>query len=124
MDFKHAYEWGDLFASPWEEMASGMRERASAMGLTQVVKDAEIYWQSEDISKVKFCFVQDPSDIEGIPQIFTDEENVSIPVCFIVVRQPDASEKRGDMIFDILRMNSDSNLWRFSRVYTPPRKRA
>jgi hypothetical protein len=119
MDFKNAYEWGRIFASPWEELCKRMGVRANTLGFTQEASDQEIIWQSEDGLKIKFCFVQDPSDIEDIRQVFNDDQNISVSMCFIVVKQPDPSDKRGDIIFDIFRMNSKSYLWHFNRVYTP-----
>jgi hypothetical protein len=40
--------------------------------------------------------------------------------CFVVVRQPDPRESRGDIVFDIFRLNPQSLLWAFNRVYTRP----
>jgi hypothetical protein len=50
-----------------------------------------------------------------------DDANISAPVCFIVVRQPDPTDDRGDILFDIFRLSPQSYLWHFNRVYTPPR---
>jgi hypothetical protein len=66
--------------------------------------------------------VQDPSDIQSIRQIFNDGQNSALPMCFIVVKQPDPSDKRGDIIFDIFRMSAESYLWHFNRVFTPPKQ--
>ena len=121
MDFQNAYEWGKLFAAPWDELVDGMSARASTMGLAQEVKDESILWLSGNQIRAKFCFLPDPSDIEAVRRIFSDEENIAAPVCFIVVKQPDASEERGDVIFDIFRMSPESYLWHFHRVYTPPK---
>jgi hypothetical protein len=120
MDFKNAYAWGNLFASPWADLVSGMNVRATAMGLSQEVVGQEIFWLSRGTPKAKFCFVEDPSDIDAIRRIFNDEGNVSQPACYIVVRQHDPFEERGDIIFDIFRMSPESYLWHFNRVYTPP----
>ncbi len=120
MDFHNAYEWGYLFSSPWEEIVRGMGSRASEMSLTQEVRGRDILWLSGTQARVKFCFVPDPSDIEAIRLVFNDEENASLPACFIIVTQPDPSDERGDVVFDIFRMSPESYLWHFNRVFTPP----
>jgi hypothetical protein len=120
MEFHNGYEWGKLFSSPWEEIVRGMNSRASEMSLTQVVRGRDIFWLSGTDAKAKFCFVPDPSDIETIRRIFNDEEDASLPLCSIVVTQPDPSDARGDVIFDIFRMSPESYLWHFNRVFTLP----
>ena len=68
-------------------------------------------------------FVNDPSDIDAVRRIYNDEANVLAPVCFIVARQLDPTDDRGDIIFDIFRLSPESYLWHFNRVYTPPKTR-
>ena len=121
MDTKTCYEWGNLFASTWDDLVEGMQTRASQLGLAQDIDGRDLRWVSGAETMVKYCFVQDPSDIQCIRRISNDETNASVPVCFIVVRQPDPSDKRGDIIFDIFRMSPQSYLWHFNRVYTPPK---
>lgn len=120
MDEETCYEWGNMFASPWDDLLEGMSSRASQMGLTQEIDGNDIIWVLGSDIKIKYCFIPDPSDITSIRRIFNDESNARVPVCFIVVRQPDPSEERGDIIFDIFRMSPESYLWHFYRVYTPP----
>lgn len=121
MDEETCYEWGNLFASPWDELVEGMSARARQMGLTQETADGDLIWLSGGDIRVKFCFVPDPSDIGRIRRVFNDDANTQVPACFVVVEQPDPSETRGDTVFDIFRMSSESYLWHFYRVYTPPR---
>jgi hypothetical protein len=121
VDPETCYEWGKLFASPWEDLVRGMSARASQLGLAQVIDGRDLLWVSGTAKKVKYCFVQDPSDIESIRRIYNDDANTAVPVCFIVVRQQDPSETRGDIVFDIFRMSPESYLWHFYRVYTPPK---
>ena len=101
MDFKDAYEWGNLFASPWEVLSKSMGERAAVLGFSQEESNKELLWLSEGTLRVKFCFVDDPSEIESIREIFNNDQNTTLPSCFIVVKQPDPSDKRGEIIFDI-----------------------
>jgi hypothetical protein len=121
MDSRDAYEWGRLYSSPWEEPIQGMNTRASAIGLNQEVKERDIFWLSGAKPRVKFCFVPDPSDIEAIRRIFNDQENAYLPACFIIVTQPDPSDERNEIIFDIFKVSRQSYLWHFNRVFTPPR---
>jgi hypothetical protein len=121
MDMKNAYEWGKIFDADWDELTRRMGERASILGFTQEVMNEEILWHGEESPEIKFCFIGDPSDIESVRRIFNNQQNASLPTCFIVVKQPDPSETRGDVIFDIFRMNAESYLWHFNRVYTPPK---
>jgi len=121
MDEETCYEWGNLFASSWDDLVKGMSVKASQMGLAQQVDGRDLRWVSGTETKVKYCFIQDPSDINSIRRIYNDETNASVPVCFIVVRQPDPSDSRGEIIFDIFRMSPQSYLWHFYRVYTPPK---
>ncbi|MBN1267120.1 MAG: hypothetical protein JXA25_16640 [Anaerolineales bacterium] len=120
MDLETCYEWGDLFASPRENLESGMRFRANQMGLEQKVAGEAILWLDGDQVRVKFCFLRDPSDIEAVRRIYNDDSNIEVPVCFIVVKQPDPSDDRGDIIFDIFRLSPQSYLWHFNRVFTAP----
>jgi hypothetical protein len=121
MDEETCFEWGNLFASPWDDLVNGMEARAREMGLTQDLDGKDLIWRDGGEDRVKYCFVSDPSRIEDVRRIFNDESNAALAVCFIVVRQPDASETRGDIVFDIFRMSPESYLWHFYRVYTPPR---
>jgi hypothetical protein len=114
------YGGGTLFASPWDELVPGMQERAKALGLTQEVGDGWLSWTQDGEERVRWVFLHDPSSIEAVRRIYNDDANVRAPVCLIVVRQPDPSETRGDIVFDIFRMSSVSYLWHFNRVYTPP----
>ena len=66
-------------------------------------------------------FVDDPSDIEHVRRIYNDPRTAAVPACMVVVRQPDPTEKRGDVVFDIFRLSPTSYLWHFYRVYTPPK---
>jgi hypothetical protein len=121
VDTETCYEWGALFASPGDDLVRGMSARASRLGLAQVIDGHDLRWVSGAETKVKYCFVQNPSDIESIRRIYNDDANAAVPVCFIVVRQQDPSETRGDIVFDIFRMSPESYLWHFYRVYTPPK---
>jgi len=123
MDRETCYEWGKLFASPWDEIVEGMASRAVRMGLGQKAGDRYVAWRQDGQVRVRFVFVNDPSDIDAVRRIYNDEANVLAPVCFIVVRQPDPTDDRGDIIFDIFRLSPESYLWHFNRVYTPPKTR-
>ena len=123
MDEKECYEWGNTFAAPWGECVAQMSSRATVLGLEQEATDGCITWKDGDEPRTRFVFVEDPSDIETVRRIYNDEENLRVPTCFIVVRQPDPSETRGDIIFDIFRLSPVSYLWHYNRVYTPPRTR-
>lgn len=119
MDLETCYEWGNLFASPWTDLLDGMQSRAAEMDLIQHDDGDQVLWTSGNDIRFKFCFVQDPANIEAIRKIFNDDANTKIPVCFIVVKQPDPSDDSGDIIFDIFRMSEQSYLWHFYRVFTP-----
>ena len=120
MDRETCYEWGNLFASPWKELVQGMSSRAAQLGLDQAEEDRCLVWKEGEETRVRYLFVDDPSGIGTIRRIYNDEANIQAPVCFIVVRQPDSSDERGDIIFDIFRLSSESYLWHFIRVFTPP----
>jgi hypothetical protein len=121
MDRQTCYAWGNLFASPWERLVEGMRSRAAQAGFVQEDGDGCLTWKIGEEVRARFLFVDDPSDIESIRRIYNDEANVRSPVCFIVVRQPDPTDNRGDIIFDIFRLSPQSYLWHFYRVFTPPK---
>lgn len=120
MHQRQCYEWGLLFASPWEELVRSMAERAGESGLSQEVVGRSLSWLSGGRVACRFIFVDDPSDFGSIRAVYEDEANARVPVCFIIVRQPDESERRGDVVFDIFRLSPKSYLWHFHRVYTPP----
>ena len=122
MDDQECYEWAKMFVAPWESLVNSMSQRAQAMGLLQKDIDATLIWHKEGKEHCRWLFIQDPSDIQAIRDVFNSDENVNSASCFVVVKQPDPSDDRGDVIFDMFRLNSDSYLWHFNRVYTPPKK--
>jgi hypothetical protein len=122
MDKKECYAWAKIFNSPWESLVDSMSQRAKAMGLSQEEKQSTVIWRKDGNEQCRWLFVNDPSDIQAIRHVFNSEDNVKSPACFVVVRQPDPSDDRGDIIFDIFRLNPQSYLWHFNRVYTPPKK--
>jgi len=99
-----------------------MAQRAQGMGLTQKQAGTTLVWLKEAEEHCRWLFVRDPSDIQVIREIFNNDDNVASPCCFVVVKQPDPSDERGDIIFDIFRLSPDSYLWHLNRVYTPPEK--
>ena len=115
------YEWAKLFASPWEELVQGMAAKADAVGLSQEAGEHHLTWTSGGRITAKFVFVDDPSDLTAIRRVFTDEYTPRVPACFVVVRQPDTGDTRGDVIFDIFKLSPRSYLAHENRVYTPPR---
>ncbi|MHC4362829.1 MAG: hypothetical protein ACYSTZ_08385 [Planctomycetota bacterium] len=121
MDIEECYRWGEIFAKPWDVLAEQMADRAKTLGLTQVKKENVVVWLRDSSEECRWVFVNDPSDIECIRAVFNDDENVQNPTCFVVVKQPDPSDFRGDVIFDIFRLNSQSFLWHFNRVFTGPK---
>jgi hypothetical protein len=130
VDDQEAYKWAKIFNSPWESLVDGMSQRAKALGLTQEENDSTLVWLKDgkencpNLDPVdRWLLVNDPSDIRAIRKVFNNEDNVKSPSCFVVVRQPDPSDDRGDVIFDIFRLNPQSYLWHFNRVFTEPKKR-
>lgn len=121
MDNEECYRWGEMFEKPWNSLAAGMANRAKTLGLTQEKRDKVLIWLKGASEECRWIFVDDPSDVECIRAVFNDDENVQSPACFVVVKQPDPSDSRGDVIFDIFRLNAQSLLWHFNRVYTPPK---
>jgi hypothetical protein len=120
MDEEQCYEWGNLFNSDWASLVEGMAVRADAMGLVQEDSRPALIWREGDQERSRWIFVEDPSDITVIRDVYNSDKNVQSPACFVVVKQPDPSEQRGDVVFDIFRLNPQSYLWHFYRVYTPP----
>ena len=121
MDEEECYQWGELFTSDWNALQDGMSARASATGLSQEERDGVLVWKKGPNEECRWVFVENPSDLESIRAIYSDDENTRSPCCFVVVRQPDPSDTRGDVIFDIFRLTPQSYLWHFNRVYTRPR---
>jgi hypothetical protein len=121
MDQEECYAWGELFTKEGNALEAGMSARAAAMGLTQEAHDDVLVWSRGPDEECRWVFVEDPSDIDRIRAVYADDGNIRSPACFVVVKQPDPSDTRGDVIFDIFRLNSHSYLWHFHRVYTRPR---
>lgn len=120
LEDEECYVWGELFDSSWEEVVLGMSTRAAEIGLLQEERWPVLVWRDDTQERARWVFVNDPSEIEQICNVFNDEENANSPTCFVVVRQHDPSDVRGDTIFDIFRMNSTSYLYHHNRVYTKP----
>ena len=97
-----------------------MDELRAAMGLVQEEAQGVLIWRKDDQEHSRWVFVQDPSQIEVVREVFNSDQNASSPACFVVVRQNDPSDDRGEVLFDIFRLNPTSYLWHFHRVYTPP----
>ena len=121
MDDEECYRWGELFVGDWDTLVTGMSTRAGAMGLTQEERDGTLIWNRGPNEECRWVFIKDPSDIESVRAVYSDGENVRSPSCFVVVKQPDPSETRGDVVFDIFRLSPESYLWHFNRVYTRPK---
>lgn len=121
MDTEECYAWGELFTRDRDALATGMSQRAGAMGLTQHELDGILIWKRDEDEECRWVFIDDPSDIEQVRMVYNNDENTQSPCCFVVVKQPDASDTRGDIIFDIFRLNPESSLWHFNRVYTRPK---
>jgi hypothetical protein len=117
---KKCYAWGELFTKDWDGLVNGMSARASAMKLTQEEQDGVLIWNRGPNEECRWVFVEDPSDVERVRAVYSNDENVRSPSCFVVVKQPDPSETRGDIIFDIFQLSPKSYLWHFNRVYTRP----
>lgn len=120
MDQEECYRWGELFSSAWPELARGMALRAEALSLSQETGDHVVIWRSDDEEKCRWVFIDNPSDIDTVRALYNDDEHVHSPSCYVVVKQPDPSETRGDVVFDIFRLSPQSLLWHFKRVYTRP----
>jgi hypothetical protein len=122
MDEEECYRWGELFISDWGSLVSGMSARANTMGLIQEERDGILIWRKGADEQCRWVFVEDPSDLETVRAVYSSDENTNSPSCFVVVRQRDPSDSRGDVIFDIFGLSPESYLWHFNRVYTPPKK--
>ena len=124
MDEDECYRWGELLAGDWDSIVAGMSGRAHTIGLTQDERDGVLIWNQGPSEHCRWVFVDDPSDVERIRAIYASEENVRSRSCFVVVKQPDPSDARGDVIFDIFKLSPQSYLWHFNRVYTRPSKKS
>ncbi len=122
MDDQECYAWAEIFESPWELLVEKMAARAQDLGMSQQVIDLTVIWLKEGEEQCRWVFVDDPGDIHRIRAVYNDDAHVASPTCYIVVRQPDPNDDRGEILFDIFRMNSESYLWHFNRVYTPPQR--
>jgi hypothetical protein len=120
VDNEECYRWGELFASDWKTLVTGMAERAEALGLTQAEADGVLVWNEGATEHCRWIFVEDPTDIARIRAVYADDANVRSPSCFVVVKQQDSHETRGDVIFDIFCLSPASYLSHFNRVYTRP----
>jgi hypothetical protein len=98
-----------------------MAARAANNGMTQEVSGRSLTWLAGGRPAARYVFIDDPSDFDAVRRVYEDESNARVPVCFVIVKQPDESETRGDVVFDIFRLSPRSYLWHFFRVYTPPR---
>ena len=122
MDLDECYKWGEIFNRDWNSLINDMAERAEILGLTQEENNGILIWKKEKTEQCRWVFVDDPSDVESIRTIYSNDRNIDSPTCYIVVKQPDPSDDRGEIIFDIFRLNAQSYLWHFNRVFTRPEK--
>jgi hypothetical protein len=124
MDQEECYRWGSLFAGDRTSRVSGMAKRATVLGLTQAEDEDVLIWRKDQVEFCRWVFIGDPADVESIRRVYASDENINSPCCYVVVRQLDPSDARGDIIFDIFRLNPQSFLWHFNRVYTRPEMKA
>jgi len=121
MDNNEAYKWGEIFISDWKILTEAMNKRATVLGLDQKEKNRALIWHKNNSEKIRWIFIDDPAEIEIVREVFTNADNTASPCCYIVVKQNDPSDSRGDDIYDIFRMSPESYLWHFNRVYTRPK---
>jgi len=120
--------WGDLFDSSWQDIAEAMSAKAREFGLVQEQDEPYLVWKKKDEENCRWVFVNDPSAIQSIREIYNNEANAKSPACYVVVRQvqmsPDGGryDTRGDVIFDIFQLAPQSYLWHHNRVFTPLKK--
>lgn len=121
--------WGNLFNSSWGDIAEGMSAKAQKLGLIQEQDEPYLVWKKKGGNEnCRWVFVNDPSAIQSIREIYNNEANANSPACYVVVKQvqmsPDGKryDTRGDVIFDIFRLTPQSYLWHHNRVFTPPKK--
>jgi hypothetical protein len=120
LDEASCYEWGNLFASSWDRIVASMAEKAAGLGLRQVAGDHSLTWMSgKGEVECRFVFIDDPSNIEVVRRAFNDDTNAAAGVCYLIVRQPESRDTRGDVVFDIFKMSGISYLCHENRVYTP-----
>jgi len=123
MEDEVCFQWGKLFDSDWGALAARMTAKAAELGFTQRDEKPYLIWQKNGQEQARWVFVDDPADIDSIRAIYNNQANITSPVCYVVVRQPDSSDARGEVVFDIFKLSPKSYLWHHNRVYTPPRKK-
>lgn len=121
MDLEECFKWGELFTLDPDPRSEGMGRRAIFLGLLQEMDKDTLIWKKGDEEQCRWIFIEDPTNIEAIRSIYLNDKNVNSPSCYLVVRQNDPSDTRGDILFDIFRMNAQSYLWHFNRVFTKPK---
>jgi hypothetical protein len=114
------YDWGAVFALGPEHRVRAMSQQAAKRGLCQLVAGQTLIWRRGEVVEARFVFVDDPTNIEAIRGIYNDAAHAVPPGCYVVVRQPDTSDDRGEVIFDIFRLSPQSYLSHQNRVYTAP----
>jgi hypothetical protein len=120
MDTEECFKWGEIFSANWTDLVKKMAARAEAMGQTQAEENQALIWSKDQKENCRWVFVNDPSNVESVRAVYASDENIGSPCCFVVVKQPDPSDTRGDVIFDIFRLSPQSYLWHFNRVFTRP----
>lgn len=114
------YEWGLLFASPWDSVVAGMAAKATALGFTQQVSQHTLSWLNGGQPVALYFFLDDPTDLAAVRGVFNDSRIAQTPVAFAIVHQTHERDSRGDTVFDIFRLSAESYLTHENRVYTPP----
>ncbi len=111
------YAWGHLFNASWQVTTAGMSEKAVGFGLVQEDRKPYLIWKRDGRENCRWAFVKDPSEIKTVQALYNDPDNAETPACYIVVKQPDETDDRGDVIFDIFQMTPKSYLQHHNRVY-------
>ena len=81
------YIWGNFFNSSWQDLTKGMSARADAYGLNQEESRPYLVWKEQGVENCRWVFVDDPSNIHGIREVYNNEANAKSPACYVVVKQ-------------------------------------
>jgi hypothetical protein len=108
------YHWNDVIHRGFEAFAEELAKLLPEAGLTQESRGKWVYWRdSEGSVQAMFAFVIDPTDLDGLIDMYQEIKRESIPLTFVIIEQ----KADGPRNYDIFRLSERSYMEHTNRAW-------
>ncbi len=115
LERKYERRWANLFRSDFDKIVIGLAEHAGEKNYAQeTISKNAVIWKDPDDKSVEcmFYFIDDPSDLDSVMDIFKVIKKVQPFFTYAIVHQV----KDGENCYDIFRLSKFSYLEHCNRV--------